>query len=1034
MTDVGTGFLQAVSAFCATRLGKASSTTFKDARSLIVSLGDGIEDNTKAAYDKLKADIEADVDLVKPVIKAIEKQTALIGKMASEAVADAKIDPFTVALAGRIGERVGVALMAIDEAVNIVAKELAKDANGDVDEDLRRKLMGIWNPWVQPFKDLADGAGKLLDGLGKQLMGIDSVTKELADLAKKKRLTFDQDKFRVALAVKSTKKVDFELMVLNEMTLEAFLGFGRREFKNPSEEDKKSLVERDGKWWRADEPVFGLRLYVTIDPGLQKNPLLSQIMPGSSKPKQIKPSVISLDSVDGLYLGDGRSAGNERATLPFTFSSPAVEVREIALGLLRNPANEVTGLELTTVVAAKLGDAVGLQVGGAGVIIALDGQPASAAVFPIDVSPRWPEAIGVRVKAGPVKGGGYLERKVRTYGIPPNTKEIAEFGGVIQLEILEVGVFAIGILSPDPFSLVLVMGIRFPTAIELSFGFTFNAVGGLLAVNRTVNTTELIAGMRTHFIDRVLFPDDPVAEAPKILDQVAKVFPHSDGGFVVGPIVELGWGSQAKIIEAKIGIVLALPDPKIIILGSVRVRAPSKETPLTDFRCEVYGEISADRLLIVATLRDSKIAGINISGDLGLLIQWGGGGDFALSVGGFHPRYTEIPSDLKGLAPLTIDLSPPAVVKIIVKAYFAVTAGCVMAGIRGELNAELGIASARAWLQLDMIFRWVPVFGFAVDLDLGIEIKVFGHSFASISFKGSLEGTSPWKIVGTATVDVWFLPTFHFNLGPITWPESAAIETPKVNPLALVEEALNSDEAWKAILPADGDQLAVLGRIDAPGLVAHPLAALEVTQSRLPLETHIDRVGSAGVTAHRVALGLATTSAGPASAVSTVKAPFAPGQFLNLEDDALLARSGFDQWPSGCRVSAATVPTSGTPTDDVKVRWHTYFGDKDSEPAGKGDAFNPGIFAGVWVEHGLASRHVAERENPYLARVDRVAHRPDARVEMMPAGMATVRLAAEGTQVVTDLGVMTASQAAWVADTVNASSMASVTNVAIGVM
>jgi len=64
-----------------------------------------------------------------------------------------------------------------------------------------------------------------------------------------------------------------------------------------------------------------------------------------------------------------------------------------------------------------------------------------------------------------------------------------------------------------------------------------------------------------------------------------------------------------------------------------------------------------------------------VSGDLGLLIQWGGGGDFALSVGGFNPRYKAVPDALKSLERLTIDLSPPAVVKIVVKAYFAVTAG-----------------------------------------------------------------------------------------------------------------------------------------------------------------------------------------------------------------------------------------------------------------------------------------------------------------------------------------------------------------------
>ena len=227
-------------------------------------------------------------------------------------------------------------------------------------------------------------------------------------------------------------------------------------------------------------------------------------------------------------------------------------------------------------------------------------------MFPWAVGPRWPDAIGLHVKAGPINGGGYLERKVRTYGTGPDKVEIVEFGGVIQLEILKVGVYTIGILSPEPFSMVLVMGIRFPTAIELSFGFTFNGVGGILAINRTVDTAKLIEGMKSHFIDKVLFPDDPVAEAPTILEKVAHVFPPAEGGFVVGPIIELGWGSQAKIVEAKIGVILALPDPKIILLGSVRVRTPSKVTPLTDFRCEVYGEISADRLLIIADVAATR--------------------------------------------------------------------------------------------------------------------------------------------------------------------------------------------------------------------------------------------------------------------------------------------------------------------------------------------------------------------------------------------------------------------------------------------
>ncbi len=1025
MTDVATGFLQAVSAFCATRLGRASSTTFKDAGSLVTSLGDGVPDNTKPAWQQLKSDIEADAELVKPIVKAIGSQTKLIGKMASDSIADANAGTFTTAEAGRIAVRIGTALLAIDEAVDIVARELSKDAGGVVDDAKRRQLMGIWNPWVKPFKDLGDGAGKLLDSLGDQVLGIPRASRELGGV-----LSFDRDKFRLAAQLASTSQRDFGVLRLDETRLEAFLGFARREFLNPSEAQKAELVERDGKWWRADEAVFGVRIFTIIKPGLQNDPLLKKVMPGSKDPETIKPTAVTLDSVDGLYLGDGQGAGNERLVLPVQFDFPAVELRELGLGIVRNKAREVTGLEVTTVIAARIGDAVGLQVGGAGVSIALDGQPAGAAVFPWAVAPRWPDAIGLRVKAGPVKGGGYLERKVRTYGSGDAKVEIVEFGGVIQLEILKVGVFAIGILSPEPFSLVLVMGVRFPTPIELSFGFTFNGVGGLLALNRRVDTGELIKGMQSHFIDRVLFPDDPVAEAPKLLDQVAKVFPPQEGGFVVGPIIELGWGSQAKIVEAKIGVILSLPDPKLILLGAVRIRAPSKATPLTDFRCEVYGEISADRLLIIATLRDSKIAGISISGDMGLLIQWGGGGAFALSVGGFHPRYDEAPADLKGLQRLTMDLSPPAVVKIVIKAYFAVTAGAVMAGVRGDLNADVGIASAHAWLQLDMIFRWSPRFGFAIDLEFGIEIEVFGASFASISFRGTLEGTTPWRIEGKATVDVWFLPTFHLKIGPFTWGDSPPAIAPAVSPLALVAEAMSAPEAWKALLPLDGDLLATLGRADVQGLVGHPLAALEVTQSRLPLETHIDRIGSAGVTANRVGMGLATTSAGPADAVSTVRAPFSPGQFLALEGEKLLARSGFDDLPSGCRIGAATTPVAGT-ASHAEIRWHTYFRDEQESELLR---FDPRMFTEMLVDHSLVGRHVAERENPYLARAAKVDPDPSRTVSVLPRGAATVRMADDGAAVLADLGVLSATEAARVADAVNASGLGSVAAVAVGAM
>src|SRR6195952_1431727 len=310
MTDVATGFLQAVSAFGATRLGRSASTTLKDSKSLMDSLTGAVPTSNKTAFDKLKADIKGDVDLVKPIVKAIEAQTKVISKMASESIADANAASFTTAEATRIATRIGTALLAIDEAVRIVARELSKDAQGNVDQVVCDRLMEAWNPWVRPFQDLADGAGKIIDSLGDQLLGLGHTTKELGNV-----LSWDQANFRLAAQVPGTAEMNFGVMRLDQTKLEAFLGFARREFLNPSEQDKASLVERDGKWWRADEAVLGLRFFTIIKPGLQNDPLLKMIMPGSKDPQTITPTAISLDSVDGLYLGDGRGACNDKAVL-----------------------------------------------------------------------------------------------------------------------------------------------------------------------------------------------------------------------------------------------------------------------------------------------------------------------------------------------------------------------------------------------------------------------------------------------------------------------------------------------------------------------------------------------------------------------------------------------------------------------------------------------------------------------------------------------------------------------------------------------
>ncbi|MDQ0576724.1 DUF6603 domain-containing protein [Agromyces albus] len=1021
MTDIGTGFLQAIEDFGNSRLGAMSATTFRDTGPFLESIvtfdGPGVE----ARFTQLKADIEAMTPIFEAIAKKIKKQTELIGKMVSESAADIDSDDFDVDVAGRVAVRMGTALAAMDEAYLIIATELAKDAGGNVDTAIRDGLMGLWNPWAQPFKDLGAGAANLLNRFGSSVLGIEDLVDKLGAV-----LTLDRTGGKFVLSAKIVKPdaVRLGALTLDQVAFEAFLQFSDREVTNPTETEKASLLERDGKWYMGDVAIIGLRLRTLLEPGLTSDPMLSKIMPGSTEPKTTSLTTISLDSAQGLYLGDGR--GNEKAVLPVRFSFPGVELREVAFGLRRNPEREVTGFELTTAVAARMGDVLGMQIVGSGFIVSLDGEVEHQAMFPLAVSPRWPDQVGLRVKAGPIEGGGFIQRVERKYTV--NGEEITriEFGGVVQLKMLNFGVTAIVILSPDPFSLVLVMGIRFPTAIELSWGFTLNGIGGILALNRGLDLEALRKGMKEHVLDKMLFPDNPVAEAPKLLDNVANVFPPRDGGFVVGPIVELGWGSQAKFVEMKVGVVLALPDPMVVILGSLRVRAPSKEAPITDIRADVFVAITPDYLLLFASMRDSKIAEIKVSGDLGLYIQWSGNGAFELSIGGFHPEYEKLTGAKPKLGELdrvTIDLSPSKQVSFVIKAYFAVTAGSVMLGVDGRLKADFAIIVVKAWLTLDMIFIWSPRFAFKISIEVGVEVELLGFTLCSIVFRGELEGTAPWKLAGHVKVDVWFLPTFDEDLGPIEWGEQPKPVGAKIDALQIAAEAMNKDEAWKVALPDHAAQLVILGEVDIDGRIAHPLAALEVSQTQVPLGVKISHIGSSPVKADMVTMG---TPASPTNtelvgAVSEVRTGFAPGHYFDLEGEGLLTRSGFEDLVGGCRMAAATTPKVGASVP-TEVTYRTYIRNPDAPSTLLEKVLDFAMLSPDYAARTAVGRAGADTGNPYV----NVSKPP---VVVAEKGVSTIADAQGGGALLSVLGALSATEAALITDAINAEGAASAARV-----
>lgn len=1008
MTDIATGFIQGIEAFLTTRLGEMTQGAWEDSTSLIRSLADQDMQGAESAFNDLKTNIEAMSPLVQDLVKKIDRQTTVISTMVSESVADVESDDFHLDVAARVAVRIATALGAADEAYRIIATELAKDANGVVDEALRDRLLGLWNPWVQPFINMGTTGSNLLNQFG-QLLGFSNLSEELAS-----RITLERSGgFRLVAKTIEIPATSLGALTLEKTSVEAFLQFSDREVVNPTEEEKASLIQRGEKFYHADLAILGVRVRTTLEPGITNNDLLKKIMPGAKEPKASTVTAISLDTADGLYLGEDRA--KDKMVIPIPMAFPGVELREMVLGLVRNAQREVTALEVTTSIAAELENVVGLLIEGSGVIITLEGPTSNAAMFDLPVALRWPDRIGLKIDAAVVTGAGYIERIERTYKDGEVETKQFEFGGVIQLKILNFGVSALVILSPDPFSLVLILGTRFPTAIDLGFGFTLNGIGGILALERGLSIPALQAALKDHIVDRMLMPDDPSIDgAPKLLEQVAQIFPPRDGGFVVGPAAELGWGSQAKFVTVKVAVVLALPDTSVTILGALRIQAPTKEAALTDIRADLFTTIDAARLLLFASMRDSKIGPIKIKGDLGLLIEWDGEGAFELSIGGFHPSYEKLtgkPSRLGPMERITIDLSPASFLKAVVKAYFAITAGTVQFGVEGTLKADFKVISASAWLNLDAIFMWSPHFAFEANFRVGASVEFLGASLAGIDFSGTLSGMQPFELSGRIKVDVWFLPTFDEAVGPIRWGDSRPPIPAAVDALALVVQQLEEPDAWKALLPSHATQLATLASFipTDDSLLAHPLAGLEITQNVVPIGWKLARMGTAPLISDMVMMGAPVMTNFKADTVSETTGAFAPGHYFDLEGEQLLARGGFEEFQNGIRIGGQTTPVAGR-TEDVTVSYRIFLRGTDGAAQESGW---PGMlqFNHLDVSSSLAARAVEEHINPYMSTPP---SKPPVNVE--PMGTSVLTDSSTGAQILDSLGALSATQASVVLD------------------
>src|SRR5678816_4741198 len=81
------------------------------------------------------------------------------------------------------------------------------------------------------------------------------------------------------------------------------------------------------------------------------------------------------------------------------------------------------------------------------------------------------------------------------------------YSGILSVGLFGIGVTATAIITTKPaFSLLMILTADFrPVGIDIGFGFTINAIGGLLGLNRGVDVMALREGVRNNAVSSLMF-------------------------------------------------------------------------------------------------------------------------------------------------------------------------------------------------------------------------------------------------------------------------------------------------------------------------------------------------------------------------------------------------------------------------------------------------------------------------------------------------------------------------------------------------
>jgi hypothetical protein len=534
-----------------------------------------------------------------------------------------------------------------------------------------------------------------------------------------------------------------------------------------------------------------------------------------------------------------RGSGGIEITVPTHISIGPIELQSISLGVKIDETGIPVNIGVT--LSAMLGplqavvENIGVKVNTA----FKNDQSGNLGPVDLDAAFKPPNGVGLAIDAGTVKGGGYL------YFDYDNER----YAGALELYI--EGLFAlkaIGLITtrmPDGskgFSLLIIITAEFGTPIQLGYGFTLSGVGGLLGLHRTMRLEPMLEGVRTGAINSVMFPEDLIANAPRIISDLRNFFPPYVGIFLIGPMAKLGW-STPNLITLSLGVIIEIPG-NVAIVGILKAVLPHEEAAILKLQVNFLGAIEFDkkRAYLFAALYDSRVLFITLEGEMGVLIAWGNNPNLVLSVGGFHPSFDPPPLPFPTPKRIAISILNTSVAKVRVEGYFAITSNTAQFGAKAELFFGLSEFKIEGHLSFNALFRFSP-FYFEISISVSLSVKVFGIGLFSVRFRGSLEGPTPWHIEGTGSISLLFFDiSVDFSK---TWGERKETTLPPITIMPLLKGEFEKLENWQAVVPAANNLLVSLREIEAgEDLVLHPVGTLKISQRAVPLQLKLDKLGT----------------------------------------------------------------------------------------------------------------------------------------------------------------------------------------------